>query len=204
MIDINDKTDHSSAGITGIVKAVLVVSMSSTDFTYERVDLTIWTLTEPAASIMAVSIPILSVPLPLFLPTQANSPRRMLYRELKSSHYKYKTGGTGQNDPRSGHMNTNATDARKSKRFGPHSKYGRNSVVIMSNAGWDESQEGLQDADRAARAAKTSPNQSGVLKTEEVRVYHERLSTVSDENSIELKVLGPADKRSDPDMSNRI
>jgi hypothetical protein len=128
----------------------------------------------------------------------------MLYRELKSSHYKYKTGGTGQNDPRTGHMNTNATDARKSKRFGPHSKYGRNSVVIMSNAGWDESQEGLQDADRAARAAKTSPNQSGVLKTEEVRVYHERLSTVSDENSIELKVLGPADKRSDPDMSNRI
>ncbi|KAH6673959.1 hypothetical protein F5X68DRAFT_174655 [Plectosphaerella plurivora] len=173
------------AGITGIVKAVLVVSMSSTDFTYDRVDLTIWTLTEPAASIMAVSIPIL----------------RMLYRELKSSHYKYKTGGNTGQDQRTGAMNTSA-DARKSKRFGPHSKYGRNSVVIMSNAGWDESQEGLQDADRA-RAAKVSPNQSGVLKTEEVRVYHERLSTVSDENSIELKVLGPAEKKSDPDMANK-
>ncbi|KAK7408724.1 hypothetical protein QQX98_009081 [Neonectria punicea] len=47
------------AGVTGIVKAVLVVNMTSTDFTYDRVDLTIWTLTEPAASIMAISIPIL-------------------------------------------------------------------------------------------------------------------------------------------------
>lgn len=49
----------NSAGITGIVKAVLVVNMTSTDLTYARVDLTIWTLTEPAASIMAISIPIL-------------------------------------------------------------------------------------------------------------------------------------------------
>lgn len=48
-----------SAGITAIVKAVLVVNMTSTDFTYDRVDLTIWTLVEPAASIMAVSIPVL-------------------------------------------------------------------------------------------------------------------------------------------------
>lgn len=175
-----------SAGITGIVKAVLVVNMSSPDFTFERVDLTIWTLTEPAASIMAVSIPIL----------------RMLYRELKSSHYKYKTGGTNGNDPtRSGHLtNAGGSDARKSKRFGPHAKYGRNSVVIMSNAGWEESQEALQDPDHRSRTAKVSPNQSGVLKTEEVRVYHERLSTVSDETSIELKVLGPADKRSDPGL----
>ncbi|TDZ33335.1 hypothetical protein C8035_v011443 [Colletotrichum spinosum] len=47
------------AGACGIVKAVLVVHMTSTDITYDRVDLTIWTLTEPAASIMAVSIPVL-------------------------------------------------------------------------------------------------------------------------------------------------
>jgi hypothetical protein len=48
-----------SAGITGIVKSVLVVSMKSDDITYDRVDLTIWTLTEPAASIMAICIPVL-------------------------------------------------------------------------------------------------------------------------------------------------
>jgi hypothetical protein len=45
--------------VTGIVKAVLVVHMSSNDITYDRVDLTIWTLAEPATSIMAISIPIL-------------------------------------------------------------------------------------------------------------------------------------------------
>jgi hypothetical protein len=33
--------------------------MTSQDFTYDRVDLTIWTLAEPAASIMAISIPVL-------------------------------------------------------------------------------------------------------------------------------------------------
>ncbi|KAF4981688.1 hypothetical protein FZEAL_2575 [Fusarium zealandicum] len=49
------------AGITAIIKAVLVVNMSSKDITYDRVDLTIWTLTEPAASIMAVCIPVLYV-----------------------------------------------------------------------------------------------------------------------------------------------
>lgn len=37
----------------------MVVNMTSPDITYDRVDLTIWTFTEPAASIMAVSIPIL-------------------------------------------------------------------------------------------------------------------------------------------------
>lgn len=54
-----EKLTGFSAGACGIVKAVLVVSMTSTDITYDRVDLTIWTLTEPAASIMAVSIPVL-------------------------------------------------------------------------------------------------------------------------------------------------
>jgi hypothetical protein len=48
-----------SAGITGIVKSVMVVHMTDPDFTYERVDLTIWTLSEPAVSIMAISIPVL-------------------------------------------------------------------------------------------------------------------------------------------------
>jgi hypothetical protein len=48
-----------SAGATAIVKSVMGVSMTNPDFTYERVDLTIWTLTEPAVSIMAISIPVL-------------------------------------------------------------------------------------------------------------------------------------------------
>jgi len=48
-----------SAGIAGIVKSVMVVHMTDPDFTYQRVDLTIWTLSEPAVSIMAISIPVL-------------------------------------------------------------------------------------------------------------------------------------------------
>jgi hypothetical protein len=51
-------TTHS-AGVTAIVKSVMAVSMTDPDFTYERVDLTIWTLSEPAVSIMAISIPVL-------------------------------------------------------------------------------------------------------------------------------------------------
>jgi hypothetical protein len=43
---------------------VLVVNMKSEDITYDRVDLTIWTLTEPAASIMAICIPVLYVAIP--------------------------------------------------------------------------------------------------------------------------------------------
>lgn len=47
------------AGVTGIVKSVMVVHMTDPDITYSRVDLTIWTLAEPAVSIMAISIPVL-------------------------------------------------------------------------------------------------------------------------------------------------
>ncbi|KAK7420290.1 hypothetical protein QQZ08_010490 [Neonectria magnoliae] len=171
------------AGVTGIVKAVLVVNMTSTDFTYDRVDLTIWTLTEPAASIMAISIPIL----------------RMLYRELKSSHKSYSRNRTGTNthDPRTGNHTQPGSDTRKSKRYGPSSKYGQNSVVIMSTAGWQESQEALKDPESThSSATRPSPKQGGVLKTEEVRVHHERVS-LSDENSIELKPMGLAHERDD-------
>ncbi|RSL46332.1 hypothetical protein CEP53_010380 [Fusarium sp. AF-6] len=160
------------AGICAIVKAVLVVSMTSTDITYDRVDLTIWTLTEPAASIMAVCIPVL----------------RMLYRELKSSQKSYLRNRSHTN-PLDG---TNATNmAGTNKRYGPHSKYGRNSVVIMSAAGWQESQEALQDPESTQTSrSRSSPHSGGVMKTEEVRVHHERLSTFSDENSIEMKTMG--------------
>ncbi|KAJ5875716.1 uncharacterized protein N7473_013063 [Penicillium subrubescens] len=162
------------AGVTGIVKSVLVVNMTSTDITYDRVDLTIWTLTEPAASIMAISIPIL----------------RTLYRELRSSHKSYSQNRTGTNtrDPRTGNY-TQGTD-RKSKRYGPNSKYGRNSVVIMSTTGWQESQEALKGLESTlSSGTRSSPNQGGVLKTEEFTVRHERRS-FGEENSIELKPLG--------------
>ncbi|KAF5258939.1 hypothetical protein FOXYS1_10467 [Fusarium oxysporum] len=146
------------AGITGIVKAVLVVSMKSEDITYDRVDLTIWTLTEPAASIMAICIPVLTNTTPRDVDTR-------------------NTAG--------------ASNARQSKRYNPNSRYGRNSVVIMS--GWQESQEHLQDdSDGSQSQTKMSMSSGGVMKTEEVRVHHERLSTFSDENSIELRGLPPA------------
>jgi diphthamide biosynthesis methyltransferase len=54
--------------------------------------------------------------------------------------------------------------------------------MIMSTAGWQESQEALQDVLRS----KTS-SMGGVMKTQEVRVVSERSS--SEENSIELKAL---------------
>ncbi|KAM5342258.1 hypothetical protein ACJ41O_013224 [Fusarium nematophilum] len=176
------------AGITGIVKAVLVVNMTSTDITYDRVDLTIWTLTEPAASIMAVCIPVL----------------RMLYRELKSSQRSYLRNRSQTNPRDAGTMNTVQGADRKSKRYNNNSKYGRNSVLIMSTAGWQESQEALQDPERSqASSRKQSPHPpGGVLKTEEVRVHHERLSTFSDENSIELKPIPVAQKKDNGRSSN--
>ncbi|UZP39092.1 hypothetical protein NXS19_006908 [Fusarium pseudograminearum] len=106
------------AGITGIVKSVLVVNMKSEDITYDRVDLTIWTLTEPAASIMAICIPVL----------------RMLYHELKLSSRSYNKNKTGTNPNDHETRNTVPSAARGSRRYVPNSRYGRNSVVI-SQAG---------------------------------------------------------------------
>ncbi|KAL4767840.1 hypothetical protein BDW60DRAFT_211542 [Aspergillus nidulans var. acristatus] len=159
------------AGATGIVKAVLVVKMSSTDLTYDRVDLTIWTLAEPATSIMAVSIPIL----------------RTLYREIRSSHRSYSRNRTGThlNDPRTGN-NTQGAEG-KSKR---NSKRGWDSMAIMSTKGWQESQEALQDqGSTQSSGTRPSPNQGGILKTEEFIVHHKR-GSFDDENSIELKPFG--------------
>jgi hypothetical protein len=62
------------AGATAIVKAVMVVNITSKDFTYDRVDLTIWTLAEPAVSIMAISIPVLYVSTKPLLPTHLTRP----------------------------------------------------------------------------------------------------------------------------------
>ncbi|KAK6217004.1 hypothetical protein QIS74_07118 [Colletotrichum tabaci] len=147
------------AGACGIVKAVLVVAMTSTDITYDRVDLTIWTLTEPAASIMAISIPVL----------------RMLYRELKSTQRSY-----ARNKSQSHALETGKT---RTKRYGNSTHYGRNSVVVMSTSGWQESQEALQD-----ESGQVTPR--GIMKTEEVRVRHETLPAgTRQKNSIELDSL---------------
>ncbi|KAF4430925.1 hypothetical protein F53441_13935 [Fusarium austroafricanum] len=174
------------AGITGIVKAVLVVSMKSDDITYDRVDLTIWTLTEPAASIMAICIPVL----------------RMLYRELKSGSRSYNKNKTNTNPLDGDTRHTAAgTNTRASKRYNPNSRYGRNSVVIMS--GWQESQEHLQDDSDGSQTNKTSMSSHGVMKTEEVRVHHERLSVFSDENSIELRGLPQAHAKEERQNNDR-
>ncbi|KAH8172310.1 hypothetical protein LIA77_06565 [Sarocladium implicatum] len=144
------------AGITGIVKAVMVVHMTSPDITYDRVDLTIWTLTEPAASIMAISIPHL----------------RMLYQELKTSHNRSKYGRSnpyGQSGQGGSNM---ASDVRRSARYNQNAKYGENSVVIMSNTLWEGSEEALRNLE-ADTPGKIFPEQSGILKTEEVRVQRD-------------------------------
>ncbi|KAH7144125.1 hypothetical protein B0J13DRAFT_554740 [Dactylonectria estremocensis] len=163
------------AGITGIVKAVLVVHMTSPDITYDRVDLTIWTLAEPAVTIMAISIPVL----------------RMLYRELKSSQRSYFRNKSNQIPNGPGTGNTDPLD--RHTRYPYSSKYGRNSVVIMSDSRYQESQEALRDPDGSG--LRRPPNMSGVIKTEEVRVHSERLSTFSPENSIELNPLGAVHTR---------
>lgn len=122
----------------------------------------------------------------------ANLNSRMLYRELKSSSRSYNRNRTNTTPHDVDTRNTaGASNARQSKRYNPNSRYGRNSVVIMS--GWQESQEHLQDdSDGSQSQTKMSMSSGGVMKTEEVRVHHERLSTFSDENSIELRGLPAA------------
>ncbi|WDK19697.1 hypothetical protein CGRA01v4_10984 [Colletotrichum graminicola] len=150
------------AGACGIVKAVLVVSMTSADITYDRVDLTIWTLTEPAASIMAISIPVL----------------RMLYRELKSSQRSY--------PPNTSQSQSNRLEARRSKRNyneGGNS-FGIDSVNVMPVARIQESQGGSQEQE-----CKSNPRAE--LETGCLRENHETLPCRSRRNSIELDFLNP-------------
>lgn len=108
----------------------------------------------------------------------------MLYQELKTSRSRSKynrsnmsAGHTGAGHPTS--------DSRRPKTYGPNGKYGQNSVVIMSNTAWEGSEEALRDSDTNTQPYP-SPDQSGILKVEEVRVHHEHSNTAVDENSIEL------------------
>jgi len=160
------------AGVTGIVKSVMVVHMTDPDFTYQRVDLTIWTLSEPAVSIMAISIPVL----------------RMLYREIKSSSQRSGGRSTGKLNSVEPHFSSNGTyaDNGKSKTFGFSAKYGRDHVSIMSA----ESQEALKDAEMG----QTGQNHAsgGIMKTDEYSVRQERMAGYGDDESIELSSMGHA------------
>lgn len=99
--------------------------------------------------------------------------RRMLYRELKSASRSYGRSRT--------QTNPLETAKTRTKRYGQNTHYGRNSVVVMSNARWQESQEALQDAE----SGQTTPR--GIMKTEEVRIRHESMPPSGDSrNSIEL------------------
>ncbi|KAH9904259.1 hypothetical protein F4778DRAFT_731811 [Xylariomycetidae sp. FL2044] len=164
------------AGIAGIVKAVMVTSITSPDITYDRVDLTIWTLAEPAVTIMAASLPVL----------------RMLYRELKSSgksYFKSKSKGGTQTAKSNAH-------SRATRNY-----HGRNSVMILSTTGWQESQEALQDVE-AGSDQTHSPDLRGIMKTEEINIQHSRLSKVSGDDPMELRCMEPAyiNRRPDHDL----
>jgi len=191
------------AGVTGIVKSVMVVSMTDPDITYSRVDLTIWTLSEPAVSIMAISIPVLYVQPVLRAPFPASPhvgaamlplckqpltiARRMLYREIKSS--SQRSGGNGRsrltsNEPRGTNTTSTNPDPRKSKAFGFSAKYGRDAASIMSA----ESQEALKDVETGI--SDQQHNSGGIMKTEEFSVRQEQMTGSGDEDSVEMMALG--------------
>lgn len=121
--------------------------------------------------------------------------RRMLYRELKSSGRSYFRSASNANRYNIGTQATNKENkTRRTTRYGhDHRQYGRNSVVIMSTAGWQESQEALQDVQPGY--SNVSPNMTGIVKTEEVNVQHQRLSKISGQDSFELSSLDSAYKK---------
>ncbi|KAK6839121.1 hypothetical protein PG989_016574 [Apiospora arundinis] len=161
------------AGITGIVKSVLVVAIADPDVTYSRVDLTIWTIAEPAVTIMAASLPVL----------------RMLYREFRSSQRSYYRNGVstnryGKSENQTGKRNTMAGQSVKPHRKG-------NTVHVMSTAGWQESQEALQ---RDLEVGTGTPRNGsgvmsphGIMKTEEVRIQTSLNTTGSTADSFEME-----------------
>ncbi|KAK7946928.1 uncharacterized protein PG986_011249 [Apiospora aurea] len=179
------------AGITGIVKSVLVTTITDPDITYSRIDLTIWTVTEPAVTIMAASLPVLYVALqtpPIRTTANQEPTRRMLYRELRSSqrsYYKNNPSGYGRTDNRTGNHRTTVTaGTQKAHKKG-------NSVMVMSTAGWEESQEALQrDPEVGSGTSRSgsgvhSPD-VGIMKTREVVVKSSPNTPSSTADSFEM------------------
>lgn len=112
----------------------------------------------------------------------------MLYREMKSSSQRSRSGGNGRsrltsNEPRTGTTST-VTDNKKSKAFGFSAKYGRDAVSIMSA----ESQEALKDVEQGSTE---QPHMAGgIMKTEEFSVRQEQMAGSGDEESMEMVSLG--------------
>jgi hypothetical protein len=174
----------------------MIVHMTSPDFTYERVNLTIWTVAEPAVSIIAISIPVLYVQTRVQRQiVMLKLSRRMLYRELRSSD---KSGSTStskinNNNNNNRHANGRAkqrSSFRRSLRYTPDGRYGQSTTVVMSTSGWRESEEALHDSIHAM-SSYSLPQHVGVMKTEEVRVDYE--SSTPMDGPIELEVM-PASK----------
>ncbi|KAK8068318.1 hypothetical protein PG996_007430 [Apiospora saccharicola] len=114
-----------------------------------RVDLTIWTLAEPAVTIMAASLPVL----------------RMLYREFRSSQRSYYNNDAskyGRTNDRTGNQTGRRNTVVGTGTNKPHKK--GNSVMVMSTSGWQESQEALQ------RDVEAGTSRSGSGRTKEVTV----------------------------------
>ncbi|KAH7251123.1 hypothetical protein BKA59DRAFT_491679 [Fusarium tricinctum] len=154
------------AGVAAIVKTTLAPTMTSPDFTYERADLTIWTLAEPAASIMAISIPVL----------------RMFHTKLWMSPRDYRR--------RSSDKSTSRLQAKRTRPrsawYNPGPLYGRHEAVIISNAGWQDSREGLQSHKNKETSLQTT---NGITKTNRISVRHEQ-ANLEARRSIELEPLG--------------
>ena len=113
----------------------------------------------------------------------------MLYQELKLSHNrsKYMRSNPYAAKPWGSHM---ASEARQTNIYGSHGHYSQRSVVVSSNTAREGSQDALRDSEDNTQKRSSSPDYSGILKTEEVRVHHQRLSKVNGGNAIEMSSFG--------------
>lgn len=113
----------------------------------------------------------------------------MLYRELKSSHRSYMQQRSTGNRYHQGTESTNIDKTKRSTKY-RHDGYGRNSVLIMSTNGWQESQEALQDT--PSSHTDRPPKTAGIVKTAEVNVTSHRVSKMTDGDSFELASMESA------------
>lgn len=115
----------------------------------------------------------------------------MLYREIKSSSQRSRSGVNGRsrltsNEPRTTTTMTNP-DSKKAKTFGFSAKYGRDAASIMSA----ESQEALKDVEVGSTSTEQQQNSGGIMKTEEFSVRQEQMvGSGDDDDSMEMVSLG--------------
>lgn len=111
--------------------------------------------------------------------TNPNAHSRSLYREIKTSSQRSNTyrdkSRLTSNEPHTGTHGSSA-DARKSSRvLGFSAKYGREHVNVMSMSDFRESQEALKDVESSS--SEHDVGAGGIMKTEEYRVWMERVSS---------------------------